>query len=28
VVTKPWRDLLAIEICRAIENHFGGWQAA
>jgi amidase len=28
VVTKPWRDLLAIEICRMIETRFGGWQAA
>jgi amidase len=27
VVTKPWRDLLAIEICRIIESQFGGWQA-
>lgn len=26
VVTKPWRDLLAIEICRMIENEFGGWK--
>ena len=26
VVTKPWRDLLAIEICRLIEAEFGGWQ--
>jgi amidase len=28
VVTKPWQDLLAIEICRMIEGQFGGWQAA
>ncbi|MBV9613724.1 MAG: amidase [Acidobacteriaceae bacterium] len=26
VVAKPWRDLLAIEICRAIESEFGGWK--
>jgi amidase len=25
-VTKPWRDLLAIEICGLIEAEFGGWQ--
>jgi amidase len=27
VVTKPWHDLLAVEICRELEGHFGGWQA-
>ena len=27
VVTKPWRDLLALEICQLIEQEFGGWQA-
>lgn len=27
VVTKPWHDLLAVEICRRIESRFGGWQA-
>jgi len=27
VVAKPWRDLLALEICRMIESQFGGWQA-
>ncbi len=26
VVTKPWRDLLAIDICRMIEAEFGGWK--
>ncbi len=26
VVTKPWQDLLAIEICRVIESEFGGWK--
>ncbi|MGA8029662.1 MAG: amidase family protein [Bryobacteraceae bacterium] len=26
VVTKRWRDLLALEICRMIEHQFGGWQ--
>jgi len=26
VVAKPWRDLLALEICRVIEAEFGGWQ--
>lgn len=26
VVTKPWRDLLALDICRSIEKQFGGWQ--
>ena len=28
VVTKPWRDLLALEICRLIEAEFGGWRPA
>jgi Asp-tRNA(Asn)/Glu-tRNA(Gln) amidotransferase A subunit family amidase len=28
VVTKPWRDLLALEICQLIEQQFGGWQPA
>ncbi len=28
VVTKPWRDLLAIDICRTIESEFGGWKPA
>jgi amidase len=27
VVAKPWRDLLALAVCQAIETHFGGWQA-
>jgi amidase len=26
IVTKPWRDLLAIEICQMIEAEFGGWR--
>lgn len=26
VVTKPWRDLLALNICRLIEEKSGGWQ--
>lgn len=26
VVTKPWRDLPAIDICRIIETEFGGWK--
>jgi amidase len=26
VVTKPWRDLFAIEICGIIEAEFGGWK--
>ncbi len=25
VVTKPWRDLLALDICRLIEHGSGGW---
>lgn len=28
IVTKPWRDLLALELCRLIEAEFGGWQPA
>jgi len=28
VVTKPWDDMLALEICRSIEDQFGGWQPA
>ncbi|MGH9697213.1 MAG: amidase, partial [Bryobacteraceae bacterium] len=28
VVTKPWDDMLALEICRSIEERFGGWQPA
>ncbi len=28
VVTKPWDDMLALEICRSIEDWFGGWQPA
>ena len=28
VVTKPWDDMLALEICRSIEDRFGGWQPA
>jgi amidase len=27
VVTKPWRDLFALEICRLIEAEFGGWKS-
>lgn len=26
VVAKPWNDLLALRICKAIEEEFGGWQ--
>jgi amidase len=26
VVAKPWRDLLALELCRKIEDQFGGWR--
>ncbi len=25
VVTRPWRDLMALEICRLLETEFGGW---
>ena len=28
VVTKPWQDLLVLEICRLIEVEFGGWRPA
>jgi amidase len=28
VVTKPWHDLLALQVCRAIESCYGGWQKA
>jgi amidase len=28
VVTKPWDDMLALEICQSIEDRFGGWQPA
>jgi amidase len=27
IVTKPWRDLLALDICRRIEEQFGGWKS-
>jgi amidase len=27
IVTKPWRDVLALDICRLIERRFGGWKA-
>lgn len=27
IVTKPWRDVLALEICQLLENEFGGWKA-
>jgi amidase len=26
IVTKPWRDLLALQLCRTIEDQFGGWK--
>ena len=26
IVTKPWRDLLALQLCRMIEQQFGGWK--
>ncbi len=26
IVTKPWRDLLALQLCRMIEDQFGGWR--
>ena len=26
VVTKPWRDLLALQLCHKIEDQFGGWK--
>lgn len=28
IVTKPWQDLLALELCRVMEAEFGGWQPA
>jgi amidase len=28
IVAKPWRDLLALEICRCLEAEFGGWKPA
>ncbi len=28
VVTKPWRDLLALQLCRTLESEFGGWKKA
>lgn len=26
VVTKPWRDMLALQLCHMIESQFGGWR--
>jgi amidase len=26
VVTRPWQDLLALQLCRMIEDQFGGWK--
>ncbi len=26
IITKPWRDLLALQLCRTIEDQFGGWK--
>jgi amidase len=26
IVTKPWHDLLALELCHLIEQQFGGWR--
>ena len=26
IVTKPWRDLLALQLCHMIEDQFGGWK--
>ncbi len=26
VITKPWRDMLALEICGELEKKFGGWK--
>lgn len=26
IVTKPWHDLLALDICQLIERQFGGWK--
>ena len=28
VVAKPWHDLLALQVCSAIESRYGGWQKA
>jgi amidase len=28
VVAKPWNDMLTLRVCEAIEQKFGGWQAA
>jgi amidase len=28
VITKPWQDLRALEICALIEEHSGGWKPA
>jgi amidase len=27
VIAKPWRDMLALEICGELEKKFGGWKA-
>jgi amidase len=26
IVTRPWRDMLALELCRTVERQFGGWK--
>jgi Asp-tRNA(Asn)/Glu-tRNA(Gln) amidotransferase A subunit family amidase len=26
VITKPWRDMLALQICQELEKKFGGWK--
>lgn len=26
IVTRPWRDMLALEICQELEARFGGWK--
>jgi amidase len=26
VITKPWRDMLALEVCGELEKGFGGWK--
>ena len=26
VITRPWRDMLALEICQELERKFGGWK--
>jgi len=26
IVAKPWRDLLALQLCHKIEDQFGGWR--